>query len=390
MLTLGFLLIIVFFSSASGQSPPMCPGNSITILDKVTGKHECVSCRTCPPGEGLTVNCGDVITPQTPYACEPCVLGKTFSSGNEPGACKDCENCGKYRETKKACTLTSKAECGNCNIGAYPEGLLGMCVPCSPCCDDGNDIVIPGCKVLGVPSNMQCSYARSEKCGKLAAKVIIKASITRATTLQIRSSTTPTKLYSKTTTEITPQGKRSNHDKEIQFGEKQEIKDSTNDAALSKSEIAGIVTGVSLSVAVIIALSVWWYIKRRNKQASEERTERVPTNDKRETDNQPVQVLGEESGDETEELNQTVVQREAESAMPVQETEESPPPFGVQDSQPPGCRDKTEFIQSGSCEEPRPSPAKEGHRHTKVVVNETSVEFITVRVKDYDAEPVKV
>lgn len=49
-----------------------------------------------------------------------------------------------------------------------------------------------------------------------------------------------------------------------------------------------------------------------------------------------------------------------------------------------------EFIQSGSCEEPRPSPAKEGHRHTKVVVNETSVEFITVRVEDYDAEPVKV
>ena len=285
------------------------------------------------------MNCGDVISPQKPLACERCVLGKTFSIG-EPGACRDCQSCGKYRETKKACTLTSKAECGNCKVGAYPEGLLGMCVPCSPCCNDGNDIVIPGCKVLGVPSDMQCSYARSEKCGKLAAKVIIKASITTATTLQTRSSITPTKLYSKTTTEITPQGNRSNHDQEIQFGEKPEIKDSTNDAALSTSEIAGIVIAVSLFVAaVIIVLSVWWY-KCRTKQAHEKRTERVPTNDKGETDNHSAQVQGEESGYEGKELNPTAVQLKKESAVPVQETGESPPPYGVQDSQLPGCLDK--------------------------------------------------
>jgi len=169
--------------------------------------------------------------------------------------------------------------------------------------------------------------------------VIIKASITTATTLQTRSSITPTKLYS-TTTEITPQRNRTNDAQEIQFGEKQEIKDNPNGATLSKSEIAGIVTGVSLFVAVIIALSVWRCIKYRSKQAREMRIEIVPTNVEREIDNHPVQVQGEESGDETEELNPTVVQLEEESAVPVQETEESPPPYGVQYSQPPGCRDK--------------------------------------------------
>ena len=183
---------------------------------------------------------------------------------------------------------------------------------------------------------MQCSFARSEKCGKVAAKVIIKASITTATTLQTRSFV----LYSKTTTEITPQGNRSNHDQEIQFGEKQEIKDNTNDAALSGSEIAGIGTGVSIFVTVIIALLVWRCIKYRSKQAREKRIEIVPTNDERETNNQPVQVQEDENGGEREEVNQTVVQLEGESAVPVQETGESPPPYGVQDSQPPGCLDK--------------------------------------------------
>jgi len=119
------------------------------------------------------------------------------------------------------------------------------------------------------------------------------------------------------------------------------------------------------------------------------RIEIVHTNVEREIDNHPFQVQGEECGDETEELNPTVVQLEEESAVPVQETEESPPPYGVQDSQPPGCRDKNEFIQSDSYEEPRPSPDHEDQRHMKVVPKKTSVE-VTVRVENYDADPVKV
>ncbi|KAL9972005.1 hypothetical protein ACROYT_G018236 [Oculina patagonica] len=120
---------------------------------------------------------------RTPLVCKPCVLGETYSSEYEAGACKDCENCGQYRETTKKCTLTSKAECGKCKLGAYAEPMLGMCKPCSPCCNDGNDIVVPECKVPGLPTNMQCSFARSEKCSKVIAST---TGSTTASTLPTR------------------------------------------------------------------------------------------------------------------------------------------------------------------------------------------------------------
>ena len=96
------------------MAPPVCPGNDITILDEVLDGYQCRECQTCPAGEGLSVNCGDVITSQTPVKCLPCVLGETYSGGNQAGACKTCQTCDEYRETIKACTLTSNAECGNC------------------------------------------------------------------------------------------------------------------------------------------------------------------------------------------------------------------------------------------------------------------------------------
>ena len=99
--------------------------------------------------------------------CKPCVLGKTYSAFLEAGGCKDCRNCDEYRETTKACTATSKAVCGRCKPGAYAEGMLGVCKPCSPCCNDGKDIIIPVCQVPGVPTGMQCSYLRSHKCSAL-------------------------------------------------------------------------------------------------------------------------------------------------------------------------------------------------------------------------------
>ena len=134
----------------------------------MSGSVQCQDCLKCPAGEGLSVNCGDEIPSSTPIVCEACVLGETYSSAYEAGACKDCKNCGSYRETIKACTLTSKAVCGKCKIGAYEEPMLSMCKPCSPCCNDGKDIVISQCQVSGIPANKQCSFARSGKCNKVA------------------------------------------------------------------------------------------------------------------------------------------------------------------------------------------------------------------------------
>ena len=164
------ILHIFYFLDVGAQTVPTCNVNSITIKDPETGLIQCQDCLKCRAGEGSSVDCGEVISSKTPLMCKPCVLGETYSSTYKAGACKDCENCGQYRETKKACTLTSKAVCGNCKIGAYVEHMLGMCKPCSPCCNDGKDIIVPECQVRGVPANMQCSFARSLKCSKVMAK----------------------------------------------------------------------------------------------------------------------------------------------------------------------------------------------------------------------------
>ena len=150
------------------QAVTSCDAESITVKDPVSGSVQCQDCLKCPAGKGLSVNCGDEISSSTPIGCKPCVLGETYSSAYEAGACKDCENCGPHRETIKACTLTSKAECGKCKVGAYVEPMLSMCKPCSPCCNDGKDIVISQCQVPGVPANKQCSFARSATCSRVA------------------------------------------------------------------------------------------------------------------------------------------------------------------------------------------------------------------------------
>ena len=157
----------VILLDVAAQTMSSCNAESITIKDPVSGSVQCQDCQKCPAGEGLSVNCGDEISPSTPIVCKQCVLDETYSSAYEAGACKDCENCGSYRETIKACTLTSKAVCGKCKVGAYEEQLLGMCKPCSQCCNDGKDIIISQCQVAGVPANKQCSFARSGMCSKV-------------------------------------------------------------------------------------------------------------------------------------------------------------------------------------------------------------------------------
>ena len=183
------LLILV---DVGAQTGALCDANSITIKDAVSGSVQCQVCRKCPSGEGLSVSCGDEISSRTPIVCKPCVLGETYSSAYEAGACKDCDNCGPYRVTTKACTLTSKAECGKCKVGAYLEPMLSMCKPCSQCCNDGKDIVISQCQVPGIPANKQCSFARSAKCNKVATTASVTTAIPTVESVQSTISSTVT------------------------------------------------------------------------------------------------------------------------------------------------------------------------------------------------------
>ncbi|CAH3046057.1 unnamed protein product [Pocillopora meandrina] len=78
--------------NVSVQANSSCQPDQITIKDPKTGSIQCQDCLKCPPGKGLSVNCGDVITPSTPVQCKPCVLGETYSASFKAGGCEDCGN----------------------------------------------------------------------------------------------------------------------------------------------------------------------------------------------------------------------------------------------------------------------------------------------------------
>ena len=241
----GILCItMMFVLRMSVSASPICPGSSITIRNAATGHIQCQKCLVCPAGQGLSVDCGDVITPQTAIVCKPCEQGMTYSSKSEAGACKTCTNCGEYRETIKSCTLTSNAVCGeNCTLGAYSEGIRGMCRPCSACCNDGNDYIEPKCKVPWVPKNKQCSDLRLKKCSE---------KIVNTTTVEENHSTSSTSTSTHTGLPVSPPVTRG------------VVRDSasTNDVSLPNGAIIGIVIGVLL-VALILAARFIYIVKTR-------------------------------------------------------------------------------------------------------------------------------
>ena len=57
-----------------------------------------------------------------------------------------------------------------CKTGYYEEDMTGTCEPCSPCCNDGNDIREGECEVPAVPTSKQCSALRT-KCNKAMSNV---------------------------------------------------------------------------------------------------------------------------------------------------------------------------------------------------------------------------
>ena len=116
---------------------PVCKIDEITVKDADGLIRQCISCRTCPVGEGSLVQCNKVITRHTPDGCEKCQAGKTFSAKDGKGICEPCADCeARGRVTEKLCTPESNSRCGGCKPGRYEDRLTGQCELCSPCCGD--------------------------------------------------------------------------------------------------------------------------------------------------------------------------------------------------------------------------------------------------------------
>ena len=286
----------------------MCPDNDITVKDETLNGYKCKKCQTCPAGEGLSVNCGDVITSQTPIKCQPCVLGETYSGRNQAGACKICHPCDEYQETIKPCTLTSNAVCGNCKHGAYYDHIVGSCKPCSPCCNDGKDILETACQVPGVAANMRCNFVRSEKCAKVAERNV---STSPSPTQHPTSSTTV--ISSPTTMPTT---------------KKLDKPSVLSASSATSSHFIGIVTGVPTgAVALAVILVLFCYCKKRR-------------NRKTKTGLHPVENKRHEVGLEQGLLIVATPEQESPYLSPMSPVEETcKTPLPIQDSQPPACSD---------------------------------------------------
>ena len=316
-----------------------CDAGGITLKDPVSGSIQCQDCQKCPAGQGLSVSCGDVISSTTPIMCKPCVLGETYSSAYEAGSCKDCENCGPYRETIKACTLTSKAVCGKCKVGAYEEPMLSMCKPCSPCCNDGNDIVVPECQVPGVPKNMQCTFLKSEKCGKLISKVDIS---TTTPALQTTWSSTVPITRSETGAPITP--------RVTSTGEQRVYPTSGATNGPANGSSLKWVVGVPVVVGVLLILvavpAAVKYRKARRKQVctnDDIEKQRVQTND---------EVNGSD-GNETDEANPEDALLENNQVLPLHGSEKALDSLLLT-----GTHDGTKTQQVREINEPNPEEAQ--------------------------------
>ena len=119
----------------------------------------------CPPGSGLSVQCGSSIPFSTPIKCVHCVEGVNTSSTQDYSTCRSCRNCGKHELWTGQCTPEEDTiEClGTCDKGFYKSKISEACHPCSYCCGEDAKYHEEQCEDSGLPSSKQCRQT-SLKC----------------------------------------------------------------------------------------------------------------------------------------------------------------------------------------------------------------------------------
>lgn len=95
--------------------------------------------------------------------CQPCELGRTYSTVSDIRSCQPCQICSKHQTVVRNCTLESNSKCNDtCTRGFYFEELTGDCQKCSWCCEDGSNDVRHDCKDM--PSYQQCDANTNIDC----------------------------------------------------------------------------------------------------------------------------------------------------------------------------------------------------------------------------------
>ena len=138
------------------------------MMEFANGDLRCVKCPRCPPGLGSTVSCGStVIAPYNDsFMCKPCMQGE-YSDVFSSESCKTCSKCLPDEGIVAKCTNISdtRCSCKPCPKGYYRNNTLSKCLPCSECCLDGVDEVVPQCVSQAISRSQTCRYQKRKPCG---------------------------------------------------------------------------------------------------------------------------------------------------------------------------------------------------------------------------------
>ena len=115
----------------------------------------------CPPGHGLSVQCGKSVPMNQPINCIPCIERVSYSDTNDYSVCKGCKHCGKNQKKSGNCTVAyDYTKCLGCKERYYWDIISNDCHPCSVCC--GNNDHEKECENSGLPPNEQCQETHSD------------------------------------------------------------------------------------------------------------------------------------------------------------------------------------------------------------------------------------
>ena len=182
-----------------------------TIFDPNNQNAEtCQRCPICPPGKGVSVQCGTRVKNGTYIGCQNCKNG-TYSDDYDKSHCKGCDRC-DHRITQRPCTAKQNSICStkDCNDGYYMNSMVDDCLPTHeiPTKTSAESTVSPVNKSITLKSLLSKSVTLTPTGSTKSSETVeplLSKNVTLKPTGSTKSSGTVEPLLSKSVT-LTPTG----------------------------------------------------------------------------------------------------------------------------------------------------------------------------------------
>ena len=104
-------LYLSVFVCLSLQASNPCTASHFLVED-ANGTTSCIDCLNCPPGQGLSHECGSKISSNATVTCVPCPESISFSTKYDMSSCTPCSApCSEDQVVLQNCTPTMNVKC---------------------------------------------------------------------------------------------------------------------------------------------------------------------------------------------------------------------------------------------------------------------------------------